>query len=90
MAFMAKIWGMMDPMALLTLVQSGLMMLDSGLDGASIVDTIYYDTKKGEISLGLASTCCANANKSSCQGAGRRTYAMTCHIQQAYWLTVKH
>lgn len=52
-------------MALLTLVQSGLMMFDSGLDGASIVDTIYYDTKKGEISLGLASTCCAKAKKSN-------------------------
>ena len=76
-------------MALLTLVQSGLI-LDSGLDGASIVDTINCDTKKGEISLGLASTCLANANKSSCQGAGRRNYAMTCNIQQAYWLTVKH
>ena len=38
-----KFGGMMDPMALLTLVQSGLM-LDSGLDGASIVDTVPYIT----------------------------------------------
>ena len=55
-----------------------------------VYQRVNYDTKKCEISLGLASTCLAKANKSSCQGAGRRNYAMTCHIQQAYWLTVKH